>query len=134
MIPLSYASFASFDRARRGLRPYPEIVAECPGQTRPGVGSDRLDLAVVVLFLAIALGWGARHARRAGRSTETLRGGSKPPWWRDSIVATTFAADTLAIAGLVATGGIAGNWFWWADVLLVLMGAFLASHLVPAAS
>ena len=39
---------------------------------------------------------------------------------RTSIVATTFAADTpLAIAGLVATEGVAGNWFWWADVLPV---------------
>ena len=54
------------------------------------------------------------------------------PWWLagTSIVATTFAADTpLAIAGLVATGGIAANWFWWADVLPVVIGAFLISHL-----
>jgi SSS family solute:Na+ symporter len=47
-----------------------------------------------------------------------------------SIVATTFAADTpLAIAGLVATEGIAGNWFWWADVLPVVLGTFMVSHL-----
>jgi len=47
-----------------------------------------------------------------------------------SIVATTFAADTpLAIAGLVATGGIAANWFWWADVLPVMIGALVVSHL-----
>jgi len=45
-------------------------------------------------------------------------------------VATTFAADTpLAIAGLVASEGIAGNWFWWADVLPALIGAFLIAHL-----
>ena len=45
-------------------------------------------------------------------------------------MATTFAADTpLAIAGLVATDGIAGNWFWWADVLPVVIGAFIVSHL-----
>ena len=54
------------------------------------------------------------------------------PWWLagTSIVATTFAADTpLAIAGLVATDGIAGNWFWWADVLPTMLGAFLIAHL-----
>ena len=58
--------------------------------------------------------------------------GRSLPWWLagTSIVATTFAADTpLAIAGLVATGGIAANWFWWADVLPVMMGALLVSHL-----
>ena len=45
-------------------------------------------------------------------------------------MATTFAADTpLAIAGLVATGGVAANWFWWADVLPVMIGALLVSHL-----
>ena len=31
-----------------------------------------------------------------------------------SMVATTFAADTpLAVTGMVARGGIAGNWLWW---------------------
>ena len=45
-------------------------------------------------------------------------------------MATTFAADTpLAIAGLVATGGIAANWFWWADVFPVMIGALVVSHL-----
>ena len=45
-------------------------------------------------------------------------------------MATTFAADTpLAIAGLAATDGIAGNWFRWADVLPVVIGAFIVSHL-----
>ena len=30
------------------------------------------------------------------------------------MVATTFAADTpLAITGLVAVYGLAGNWLWW---------------------
>ncbi len=45
-------------------------------------------------------------------------------------MATTFAADTpLAIAGLVAVDGISGNWFWWADVLPVVIGTFIVSHL-----
>lgn len=76
-----------------------------------------LDLVVVVLWLAITLGAGFWFGRR---STETLEGffaaDRSLPWWAvgTSMVATTFAADTpLAVAGLVATGGIAGNWTWW---------------------
>lgn len=30
---------------------------------------------------------------------------------------------------MVATDGIAGNWFWWADVLPVILGTFIVSHL-----
>ena len=71
-----------------------------------------LDLAVVVAYLLVALIWGARHARRAGSGPEQFfAAGRSLPWWvaGTSIVATTFAADTpLAIAGLVATEGIAG--------------------------
>src|SRR6056300_95926 len=41
---------------------------------------------------------------------------SLPWWWIGiSIIATTFAADTpLAVTGITATKGIAGNWIWWA--------------------
>jgi SSS family transporter len=79
------------------------------------------------------LAWGLAHSRRAGRSSEEFFvAGRSLPWWLagTSIVATTFAADTpLAIAGLIATDGIAGNWFWWADVLPAMLGAFLIAHL-----
>jgi Na+/proline symporter len=79
------------------------------------------------------LAYGLAHARRAGSSSaEFFVAGRSLPWWLagTSIVATTFAADTpLAIAGLVATEGIAGNWFWWADVLPTMLGAFLVAHL-----
>jgi Na+/proline symporter len=79
------------------------------------------------------IAFGLAHARRAGRSAEEFFvAGRALPWWLagTSIVATTFAADTpLAIAGLVATEGIAGNWFWWADVLPAMLAAFLVAHL-----
>ncbi len=92
-----------------------------------------LDTGIVALYLIVVLAWGARHARRAGSSTEEFFvAGRSLPWWLagTSIVATTFAADTpLAIAGLVATEGIAGNWFWWADVLPAMLAAFLIAHL-----
>ena len=81
----------------------------------------------------MAFGWGAWHARSASKNTDAFFvAGRTLPWWLagTSIVATTFAADTpLAIAGLVATDGIAGNWFWWADVLPVVLGTFIVSHL-----
>jgi Na+/proline symporter len=94
---------------------------------------ERADVAVVVTYLAIALAWGAWHARRAGASSEEFfLAGRALPWWiaGTSLVATTFAADTpLAIAGLVVTEGISGNWFWWADVLPAMLAAFLIAHL-----
>ena len=42
--------------------------------------------------------------------------GRNVPWWLagTSMVATTFAADTpLAVTGMVARYGVAGNWLWW---------------------
>ncbi len=81
----------------------------------------------------LALAWGAWHARKAGaNSAEFFLAGRALPWWiaGTSLVATTFAADTpLAIAGLVVTEGISGNWFWWADVLPSMLAAFLIAHL-----
>jgi Na+/proline symporter len=92
-----------------------------------------VDYAIVAAFLVATLVWGARHARRAGSSTEEFFvAGRTLPWWLagTSIVATTFAADTpLAIAGLVATEGVAGNWFWWADVLPAVIAALVVAQL-----
>ncbi len=92
-----------------------------------------LDYALVLAFLGGTFAWGAWHARRAGRSIEQFfAAGRSLPWWiaGTSIVATTFAADTpLAIAGLVATEGLTGNGFWWADVLPTMLGALLIAHL-----
>lgn len=46
------------------------------------------------------------------------------------MVATTFAADTpMVIAALVATQGVAGNWFWWADVLPTMIAALVVADL-----
>ena len=90
-------------------------------------------MGIIIAYLGVAFGWGAWHARSASKNTDAFFvAGRTLPWWLagTSIVATTFAADTpLAIAGLVATDGIAGNWFWWADVLPVVLGTFIVSHL-----
>ncbi len=94
---------------------------------------EPIDVALIAAYLVLALAWGARHARRAGaNTTEFFVAGRSLPWWiaGTSLVATTFAADTpLAIAGLVVTEGISGNWFWWADVLPAMLAAFLIAHL-----
>ncbi|MGH7475569.1 MAG: sodium:solute symporter family protein [Longimicrobiales bacterium] len=76
-----------------------------------------LDWAIVGCYLILALGAGVFVARKAGRSVESyFIAGRQLPWWwlGTSMVATTFAADTpLVVTGLVASNGIAGNWFWW---------------------
>ncbi len=92
-----------------------------------------LDYWIVALYLVGTLIWGAWHARRASSSSEQFfAAGRSLPWWLagTSMVATTFAADTpLAIAGLVATEGVWGNWFWWADVLPAVIGALVVAKL-----
>jgi Na+/proline symporter len=92
-----------------------------------------LDYWIVALYLVGTLAFGAWHARRASSSTEQFfAAGRSLPWWLagTSIVATTFAADTpLAVAGLVATEGVWGNWFWWADVLPAATAALLVAEL-----
>jgi Na+/proline symporter len=48
-------------------------------------------------------------------------------WWLagTSMVATTFAADTpLAVTGLVASFGIAGNWLWWSMLMSGMLTVF----------
>ena len=76
-----------------------------------------LDWLVVALYFALNLGIGFYYRSRAGSSlSEYFLSGRDVPWWLagTSMVATTFAADTpLAVTGLVARGGIAGNWLWW---------------------
>ena len=76
-----------------------------------------LDWIVVALYFALNIGIGLYYRSRAGSSlSEYFLSGRDVPWWLagTSMVATTFAADTpLAVTGLVARGGIAGNWLWW---------------------
>jgi Na+/proline symporter len=59
-------------------------------------------------------------------------GGKNLPWWLIgvSMVATTFAADTpLAVTGIIATEGIAGNWIWWNFMFSGLITVFLYAKL-----
>ena len=92
-----------------------------------------LDWLVIALYFLLSLGIGLYYRRRAGRSTqEFFLSGRNVPWWLagTSMVATTFAADTpLAVTGLVAKGGIAGNWLWWNFVAGGMLTVFFYARL-----
>jgi len=92
-----------------------------------------LDWAIVAGYGLFALAVGAIYSRRAGRSTnEYFISSRNLPWWiiGTSMVATTFAADTpLAVSGIVAKDGIAGNWLWWNLALAHLLAVFFFSRL-----
>lgn len=75
-----------------------------------------LDVLVVgaYLLLALGIGFASRVRGDEGRESFFLADRALPWWWAGtSIAATTFAADTpLAITGIVASRGLAGNWVW----------------------
>jgi len=85
-------------------------------------------LAIVVGWLVLAFAVGVWASRRAGGSAEAFFVADRrlPGWLVGiSIVATTFAADTpLAIAAMVASKGVAANWFWW-SMGIAHVGMFL---------
>src|ERR1044071_5074212 len=92
-----------------------------------------LDWSVIAAYFLFNLGIGLYYARKAtGSTSEFFLSGRNVPWWRagTSMVATTFAADTpLAVTGLVAKGGIAGNWFWWSFVASGMLTVFFYARL-----
>ena len=92
-----------------------------------------LDWGIIVAYLLLALGIGVAFSRRAGRSlSDYFITGRSLPWWiaGTSMVATTFAADTpLAVTGLIAQHGLAGNWFWWAFAMGGMITVFVYARL-----
>ena len=92
-----------------------------------------LDWAVVGLYFLFNLAIGFYYKARAGSSVnEFFLSGRNVPWWLagTSMVATTFAADTpLAVTGMVAKGGIAGNWLWWNFVASGMLTVFFYARL-----
>jgi Na+/proline symporter len=94
---------------------------------------DVLDLAIVAAYLAVVVGIGLWFRNRAGGGlADYFVSGRSLPWWiaGTSMVATTFAADTpLAVTGLVAHRGLAGNWFWWAFALGGMLTVFVFAKL-----
>src|SRR5208337_4057781 len=84
-------------------------------------------------YLLVNLLIGIYYRRRAsGNTEEFFISGREVSWWLagTSMVATTFAADTpLAVTGLVATRGIAGNWLWWSFLFSGMMTVFFFARL-----
>jgi solute:Na+ symporter, SSS family len=92
-----------------------------------------LDWTIIVIYFLMSAGIGVWFASRAGRSVnDFFLTGRSLPWWLagTSMVATTFAADTpLAVAGLVARDGIAGNWIWWSAAFGSMLTVFFFARL-----
>src|SRR5512139_1447814 len=92
-----------------------------------------LDWLAIALYFAANVAIGLYYRRRATASTaDYFVSGRSVSWWLagTSMVATTFAADTpLAVTGLVASFGIAGNWLWWSMLMSGLLTVFFYARL-----
>jgi solute:Na+ symporter, SSS family len=92
-----------------------------------------LDWTWIALYFVANAAVGFYYRARAGKSVdEFFLSGRNVPWWLagTSMVATTFAADTpLAVTGMVARGGIAGNWLWWSFVAGGMLTVFFYARL-----
>lgn len=91
------------------------------------------DWLVVAAYFLINLLIGLYYRKKASASTgDFFVSGREVTWWLagTSMVATTFAADTpLAVTGLVARQGIAGNWLWWNFLFSGMMTVFFFARL-----
>lgn len=91
------------------------------------------DWTIIAAYFAASVAIAVVYTRRAGRSTsEFFLSGRDLPWWLagTSMVATTFAADTpLAVSGIVARDGIAGNWIWWNAAIGSMLTVFFFARL-----
>ncbi len=92
-----------------------------------------IDWAIIGLYAVAAVALGSLFSRSASKSVDSFFvGGRDLPWWiaGTSIVATTFAADTpLAVTGIVASGGISGNWIWWSWAIAHVVATFLFARM-----
>jgi SSS family solute:Na+ symporter len=92
-----------------------------------------VDWVVIALYFALNLAIGVYYRKRATKSvSDFFVSGRNVSWWLagTSMVATTFAADTpLAVTGLVARNGIAGNWIWWSMLFSGMLTVFFYARL-----
>ncbi len=91
------------------------------------------DWLIVALYFVVSAAIGLAYTKKASQSlADYFVSGRSLPWWLagTSMVATTFAADTpLAVAGLVAKYGVAGNWLWWNGAISGILTVFFFSRL-----
>lgn len=94
---------------------------------------ERLDYLVIALYILGMAGlFIAVRRRRISDLSDYFAGGKNLPWWLVgvSMVATTFAADTpLAVTGILASDGLAGNWIWWNFMFSGVFTVFLYARL-----
>lgn len=92
-----------------------------------------LDYLVMGGYVLLMVGVAVLAQKKGQEDLEDFfTGGKNLPWWLIgiSMVATTFAADTpLAVTGIVASEGIAGNWIWWNFMFSGLFTVFLYAKL-----
>ena len=92
-----------------------------------------IDWLIIAAYIILTIGVGLIYSKRAGSSIEEyFVSGRALPWWiaGTSMVATGFAADTpLAVTGLVAKHGLAGNWFWWAFAMGGMITVFVYARM-----
>jgi Na+/proline symporter len=98
-----------------------------------GMQLTLLDWLAIAAYFAANVAIGLYYRRRATASTDDyFVSGRNVSWWLagTSMVATTFAADTpLAVTGLVAAYGIAGNWLWWSMLMSGMLTVFFYARL-----
>src|SRR5262245_10252725 len=92
-----------------------------------------IDWIIAFFCVAICFAPALFFGKRSGKSTaEFFASGRSVPWWLAgiSMVATTFSSDTPnLVANFVRTQGVAGNWQWWAFVLIGVDTGFLYAQL-----
>jgi len=91
------------------------------------------DWIIIIGYFIISFGIGIVLSKRGQKSTkEYFLSGRGVSWWilGTSMVATTFAADTpLVLSAMVVTKGIWGQWFWWCQVPITMLGVFFFARL-----
>jgi solute:Na+ symporter, SSS family len=92
-----------------------------------------IDWIIIAAYFVLNIAIGLYYRRRALQNVDNFFiGGRKVVWWLagTSMVATTFAADTpLAVCGIVARNGIAGNWIWWSMAFSGMLTVFFYARL-----
>lgn len=92
-----------------------------------------LDWYILGGYFGLILLVGVLYTRRAGKSLdEYFLSGRSLPWWilGTSMVATTFSADTPnLVTDIVRSGGVSGNWVWWAFLITGMMTTFVYAQL-----
>ncbi len=92
-----------------------------------------LDWLIIASSFLLYIIVGLRYSKSAGKNLDHFfLGGRNMGWFLAgvSLVATTFAADTpLAVAEIVGTNGIAGNWVWWSFLAGGMLTTFFFANL-----